>query len=233
MVSWREARPEFLANWGQGQHLVLIGKTGRGKTTFAVDAMEGRHELRGANVCSFVTKDQDETSAKLLKEGWARIAEWPPTYAQRGGRTGTAKVILWPPYTRASTYARKVRPVFLDALDEILYEKNWTVYLDEASYMVESLSLRKSMDELFTQSRSNGITLIAGSQRPVWTSRAQTSQHSWVCSFRIGDVDDARRAGEVMGDRQRWTPVLLNLGPHDFLLVDTIGDQGVVSRIGT
>jgi hypothetical protein len=54
-----------------------------------------------------------------------------------------------------------------------------------------------------------------------------------VCSFRIGDADDARRAGEVMGDRDRWTPVLLGLGPHDFLLVDTIGDRGIVSRVGT
>jgi Cdc6-like AAA superfamily ATPase len=228
-VSWRAAAPEFIEAWEQAEQLVLLGKTGRGKTTFAVDVLDRRHKQRHASVCSFVTKKRDETSEKLIAKGWNRITTWPPTYAQRKA----GKMILWPPYTRASTYPRDVRPVFLDALDEIMEEGNWTLYLDEAGYIVESLKLRTSMDELFTQSRSNGITLMAGSQRPVWVSRAMLSQHAWVCAFRIGDTEDAKRAAEVMGDRDRYAPVLSSLGPHQFLLVDTLGDNAVVSEIGS
>ena len=126
-----------------------------------------------------------------------------------------------------------MRETFKEALDEIMEEGAWTLFMDEASYMVESLKLRTSMDEFFTQARSNGITLVAGSQRPVWVSRAMVSQHSWVCSFRIGDMDDARRAGEVMGDRDRYTKVLNVLSDHQFLLVNTNTDQAVVSKVGT
>jgi hypothetical protein len=142
-------------------------------------------------------------------------------------------VVLWPRYTKASSYAKDVKPTFLSAIDEVMEESAWTVYLDEAPYFVESLGLRRSMDELFNQARSNGITLVAGMQRPYWISRSMVSQHCWVACFRIGDMEDARRAGEVIGDRARYTPVLLNLGEHEFLLVDTIGDNAVISEVGT
>lgn len=227
--SWEEVAPEFIEAWEQGEQLVLLGKTGRGKTTFAADVLERRNQQRQATCIQFVTKKRDPTSDKLISEGWDRIRRWPPTYSQRQ----RGQMILWPPYTKASTYPTDARPVFLEALDEIMEEGNWTLYLDEASYAVQSLRLRTSLDEFFTQSRSNGITLMAGSQRPVWVSRAQLSQHAWVCSFRIGDHQDATRAAEVMGDRDRWRPLLMSLGPHQFLLVDTLNDQGVVSEVGT
>lgn len=229
LVSWELAAPEFVESWEQGEQCVLLGKTGRGKTTFAVDVLERRHEQRDASVISFVAKRSDQTSARLLSNGWNRITKWPPSYEQRE----RGQLILWPPYTRASTYPRDARPIFRDALDEIMAERNWTLYLDEASYMVESMKLRVSMDELFTQSRSSGITLMAGSQRPVWVSRSMLSQHAWVCAFRIGDTDDARRAGEVFGDKDRYTPIITALGPHQFLLASTLEDTAVVSEIGT
>ena len=227
IVSWRKAAPQFIEAWKQGEHLVLLGKTGRGKTTFAVDVLERRHEQRRAKIISMVTKKRDETSAALIGDGWSRITDWPPSYAQRK----RGMLVLWPPYTKASTYPADVRSTFREALDEIMEEGSWTLYLDEASYMVESLRLRTSMDEFFTQSRSNKITLVAGSQRPVWVSRSMVSQHAWVASFRIGDMEDARRAGEVMGDRARYTPVINALGAHQFLLVDTIGDNAIVSEV--
>lgn len=228
-VSWRAVAAEFIEAWEQGEQLVLLGKTGRGKTTFAVDVLERRHQQRQAKVCSFVTKKRDETSRQLIGAGWDRLVDWPPRYSQRNG----GKLILWPPYTKPSTYPRDVRPTFLDAIDEIMEEGAWTLYLDEAGYIVESLKLRVSLDELFTQSRSNEITLMAGSQRPVWVSRAMLSQHAWVCAFRIGDTEDAKRAAEVMGDRDRYAPVVSALGPHQFLLVDTLNDNAVVSQVGS
>lgn len=228
-VSWEAAAPEFIECWDQGEHLIAMGKTGRGKTTFVNDVLTRRWEQREASVCSFVTKPQDKTSSDLLDLGWSRLAKWPPSYAERKDR----RIILWPPYTKASSYARDVKPIFLEAIDEIMEEKRWTLYMDEAPYFVESLGLRKSMDELFNQARSSEITLVAGTQRPVWVSRSMVSQHCWVCCFRIGDMEDAKRAGEVMGDRTRYTPVILGLGPHEFMLVDTIGDNAIISQVGT
>ena len=229
VVSWEEAAPQFIEAWNQGEHMIALGKTGRGKTTFVNDVLNRRWEQRQANIASFIVKPRDTTSSALLEDGWRRITAWPPDYQARKGR----RIMLWPPYTRASTFARDVKGTFMEAIDEIMEEANWTLYLDEAPYFVESLGLRKSMDELFNQARSNGITLVAGMQRPVWVSRSTVSQHGWVACFRIGDMEDAKRAGEVIGDRDRYTPVILGLKGHQFLLVDTIGDRAVISEIGT
>lgn len=228
-VSWRDVAPDFIESWNQGEHMIAMGKTGRGKTTLINDILDRRWDQREANVCSFVTKARDKTTSDLIGQGWSRLTEWPPTYAQRKAR----RIILWPPYTKASTYAQDVKATFRDAIDEIMEESRWTLYMDEAPYFVESLGLRKSMDELFNQARSNEVTLVAGTQRPVWVSRSMVSQHCWVACFRIGDMEDARRAGEVMGDRDRYTPVILGLGEHQFVLVDTIGDNAVISEVGT
>jgi hypothetical protein len=224
IVPWEEVAPEFIDNWEQGQHLVTLGKTGRGKSTFVIEATTLRWKWRQASVCVFITKQTDETWSKT---GWGRIADWPPTYKQRQAR----RVLFWPPYTKASTYAQDRRQVFLEAFDEILAEGKWTLVLDEASYLVQSMHLRTSIDELFTQSRSAKITLVAGSQRPVWVSRGEVSQHSWLAAFKVGDMDDARRAGEVIGDRDRYTAILHALGDHDFVLVNTVTGQGVITRI--
>lgn len=226
---WRRVLPTLLRNWEQGQHFVTLGKTGRGKTTLEIALMEGRHRSRSAQVCSMVVKKRDETSAKLVARGWHRIYDWPPPYAAR--RSG--KIILWPTYTKASTYAKDRRPIFVEAFDEIIEEGSWTLCLDEASYMVESMRIRTSIDELFTQSRSNNITLIAGSQRPVWVSRSMVSQHCWVACFRIGDTTDARRAGEVLGDKDRFAPLIQRLGSHQFVLANTITTEAVVTEVGT
>ncbi len=227
--SWKAVAPECIEAGNQGEHMIALGKTGRGKTTLINDCLERRHKQRDASCCSFVAKPQDRTSSDMLGLGWFRIKEWPPTYAQRKAR----KVMLWPAYTKASTYAKDVKGTFMHAIDEIMEEKRWTLYMDEAPYFVQSMGLRSSMDELFNQARSNEITLIAGAQRPVWVSRSMVSQHCWVACFRIGDMEDAKRAGEVMGDRDRYTPVILGLGEHEFMLVDTIGDNAIISQVGT
>jgi Cdc6-like AAA superfamily ATPase len=228
-VSWQSVAPEFIEAWNQGEHMIALGKTGRGKTTFVNDCMERRQDQRNASICSFIAKKRDSTSSDMLSLGWSQIVEWPPTYAQRKAR----KVMLWPKYTKASSYAKDVKGTFMEAIDEIMEEGNWTLYMDEAPYFVQSMGLRSSMDELFNQARSNQITLIAGAQRPVWVSRSMVSQHCWVAAFRIGDQEDAKRAGEVMGNRDRYTPVILGLGEHQFLLADTISDNAIISEIGT
>jgi energy-coupling factor transporter ATP-binding protein EcfA2 len=235
VVDWDAVSDEFIGSIEQGQHIVTLGKTGLGKSTFSFVVANGLWERRGASVAAFITKKEDRTSAE---QGWIRLGEWPPSFAQRRmpppGRprgSESTRVLVWPSYTKASTYARDRAPVFLRAIDEIMEEGGWVLYLDEASYLVQSMRLRTSLDELFTQARSNGITLIAGSQRPVWVSRGEVSQHTWIAAFKIGDSDDANRAGEVLGDRKRFAPVIPLLEPHQILLINSTTGEGVITMV--
>src|SRR5215472_8162436 len=112
-IRWSVLRPEFLARWEPGEHVGIVGPTGSGKSTIMLNLLEGRAERRGASVVVLATKRRDPLLARL-------------------GR----KVILWPPYPKASQ-ANRNAGVFRDALDEILDEGGWTVAFDEAIYFTE------------------------------------------------------------------------------------------------
>ena len=45
-VSWRAVAPDFIEAWDQGEQLVLLGKTGRGKSTYSLGPVPGKGAIR-------------------------------------------------------------------------------------------------------------------------------------------------------------------------------------------
>jgi energy-coupling factor transporter ATP-binding protein EcfA2 len=224
-VRWSRLRPDFLEHWPQGEHVAIIGPTGVGKSTLALDLLEARAAERDAHVVVLATKRRDPTLAKL---GWPTIGRWPPDYEHRVGK----KVILWPPYGKAST-ARANRAVYEEALDEILEEGGWTVYLDEAIYFTETLGLRHMLDEYWNTARSSRVTVVASSQGTTWIPRAMITQQSWVFVFRPRNEEVMRDAATVAGGRDRFLPAIDALRAHEFVLAQTVSGEAYVSRVGT
>lgn len=224
VVAWEEIAPEFSRRWEQGQHVILLGKTGSGKTTLALELMRERIAERDAMVAALGTKPRDQT---LRRTGWPVVKVWPPTYAQRV----THHLIFWPPYSKPSTARNTTRPRVVEFLDEIMIEGGWTLFVDEMAYLVETLGLRWVLDEYWNGARSSGISLIAGTQRPAWLARSAVSQGDWGISFRINDLEDRRRAGEILGDRARYSEVIGGLRRHQFVMVRTVTDTAVISEL--
>ena len=224
VVPWSEIADDVVYDLDPGQHVAVLGTTGTGKTTFSIDLLNRLVNMRDSHVCAIGVKARDDT---LRKTGWPIIREWPPTYSQYEGR----KVILWPKYSRPSTAKRTTGPVLRDALDEIMLEGAWRVFIDEMAYLVETLGLRAVLDEYWNGARSSHISLIAGTQRPAWLARSSVSQSDWVISFRINDVDDRNRAGEILGDRKRFAPLVgeLRKEEHEFVIVK--GNNAVISWV--
>lgn len=225
-VAWSELRPAFLERFEQGEHCATIGPTGQGKTTLAFDLLEGFHE-HGGSVIVLANKNRDPVLSKLVAAGWPRIKSWPPHYEHRVAR----KVILWPNYGLASN-ARANRPIFVKALDGIMKEGKWFVYVDEMRYMIEQLGLRTIFDEYWNAARSNRVTLIAGSQGVSWIPRGMTTQESWLFLFRPRNAEErkdyATAAGEIEVREE-----LRTLGNHEFLMVHTPSGERYISRVGT
>lgn len=223
-MAWETVSAEMIDLWEQGQHVAILGKTNSGKTTLALELCRMRIEARGAMCALLGTKARDST---LRATGWPIVREWPPTYAQ----LQTHHVIFWPSYSRPSTAKATTRPRVLEILDEVMLQGGWTLFVDEMAYLVETLGLRFVLDEYWNGARSSGISLIAGTQRPAWLARSAVSQTDWTICFRINDLDDRKRAGEIMGNRDRYTPVIGALRDHEFLLVRTVTDMAVITKL--
>jgi hypothetical protein len=223
-VPWDAVAPELIDSWDQGQHVVILGKTGSGKTTVAFEIMEQRIEQRGAMCCALGTKARDDT---LRRTGWPILRKWPPTYAQRQ----THHVIFWPAYSRPSVARHTLAPKITELLDEIMAEGGWTLFVDEMAYLVETLGQRAVLDEYWNGARSSRISLVAGTQRPTWLARSAVSQVDWVICFRINDLTDRTRAAEIMGDRQKYAAAIKTLRGHEFCVVRTITDQAVITEL--
>lgn len=222
-AEWRNVHPELIDEWEQGQHAILLGKTGSGKTTMALELMRQRIRRRGAYTAALGTKPRDKT---LRDTGWPIVRAWPPTYAQMQ----THHVIYWPPYTRPSTARQSTAPAVSHFLDELMLEGGWTLFVDEMAYLVETLGLRHVLDEYWNAGRSSGLSLIAGTQRPYWLSRSAVSQGDWVICFRINDEEDRERAARILGGK-RYIEAIASLRGHECIIARTINDTAVITEL--
>lgn len=229
-VPWRyELRPAFLETWkatGDGaEHLSVIGTTGSGKTTLALSIGMGKlAEDEETRMIILMNKKRDTTMTELINQGTVgHIRKWDDlAYKHRVKRI----ICLWPDYPENLQKAREVaKPVFSDALNGLMHEGDWIIYIDEASYMIEQLGLRTTFDEFWNSGRSNGLALIAGGQRPVWISKSQTSQHSWFITFYIKALEDRRSVGEAVGDRRGVPEAIRRLDKHEFFLIHSDDPQ--------
>ena len=226
-VDYHDLRPEFLDRHRQGDHIAVIGPTGHGKTTVAIDLLEGLVAKNGAYAAILANKRRDPVLRRL---GWPIIPNWParggPSYEIRTGR----RVIVWPPYGQASTTQTRNRGIFEHALDQIIDEGSWSVYFDEIIYFTEQLGLRRQLDEYWNTARSSNVTVLGSSQGTTWIPRAFVTQQSWLVAFRPKTRDGRRALADIGGDRARYEPALERLAKHEFLIVNTQTDEAYISR---
>jgi energy-coupling factor transporter ATP-binding protein EcfA2 len=229
-VPWSVLGPELIDHWEQGEHVATFGMTGSGKTTLNEEILRLRSRHRNAHVVIFATKRRDTGLRELIdKEGWSVVQSWDEIeYAERSNR----RIIVWPPYGRASNAAKQMAPRFRHALDEIIEDGHWTVYFDEMIYFVQQLGLRKEIDEYWNTARSSNITVLASSQGVSWIPKAMKSQMRWVAVFQMqGGRDTLLEVADVCGDRERFLPIIRGLSGHDFLLVRTSTGEAYRSRL--
>ena len=227
VVPWGQLLPNLMYHWDQGEHVLMLGRTGKGKTTLAISLLDERHKLRSTSCIILATKIRDEGLSNLTHRGWHIIRSWPPNYEQRQ----SGKIIFWPQYSLPSKSREEVGPALVEALDNLLLEGNWCVYIDEMAYLVQTLGMRNLIDEYWNGARSNGISLIAGNQRPVHVARSMLANQTWAAVFRLPDLADRQRAGEILGNKKLYTEIIGSLSGHQFFLLNSDSERGVISQV--
>jgi ABC-type dipeptide/oligopeptide/nickel transport system ATPase component len=201
--------------WKPGQHVGIVGPTGAGKTYIAKDLLALRR-----HAVVLATKSKDKT---LDEYHFEKYTSWPADYDARF-------VLLWKKAKNLGDYQTQ-RLLIYKALDDIYRHGGWTVYMDDLYYISDTLGLKRAIQMLYTQVRSQEVSLVASMQRPRWVPLEAVSQSTYLMTFHVRDRYDVERIAGGMGvDRKDYQLAMQSLGEYEFLLVQSNGEIIKVMR---
>jgi len=216
---WEQLKREF--RWRQGEHLAAIAPTGAGKTTLFSELMP----YRKYNIM-FGTKPADDTYDWILKNGFQRIESVDEI------RSYHNNYLLWP--SQRKTIPQTLiaqRKAFAEAMDVIVQQRSWTVWVDESKYIAEMLKLRTELTYCLEQLRSIDATVICGAQRPAFLPLSVLSNSSHIFMWKTTLDTDAKRLGDIGGvDAKQVMLEAKTLDRHEFLYIRTRGTEARIIR---
>lgn len=235
-VSWEDHMETMV--WNPGEHVVLIGPTGRGKTVLWRNLIRYR-EQRDAHILIVATKAKDDSLGELTPSGfWVtkrQLNRHPRGYLltrswSRATRVDHPRVLLWVKY-RGPASVNKQRQEAQEALQDIFSQGGWTVVLDELRWFVDRMKLEQWVVDLYLQGRSLGVTAIAGTQRPRHVPLEVYSNAMHLYIWGTKDTQDLRRLGGLGGmDELEIREAVGNLTGHDVLYIDALRERMYVTR---
>ncbi len=160
--------------WKQGEHVVIIGDTGSGKTYLESKILQLR-----THVIVVRTKPDD-----IKFDGFHKVPTITKIGSQRFSGLGKriTKFLLTPKYDEQQIEAARV-------FEKVWKEGGWCIAIDETYYATQILKLERQINKLLTQGRSKHISVICGMQRPAWISRFAMSQATHAFIFRCEGRD--------------------------------------------
>jgi hypothetical protein len=209
-IGFDEWRNYFARTWQQGEHVTILGHTGSGKTTVAYEILPIRDY-----VLILASKPKDKLISLSKGEGYHFAKEWPIDFSLY------PRNVLWPKVARVEDL-RTQQAVFGRCLHDVYSGGGWCLYMDEVRYLSETLRLRKLLELLWLQGRSNEISLVATSQRPAWIPLEAYQSASHLFMFRESDMRNLQRLREIGGvDRDRLAYDLQRIPKHDCIYVNS------------
>jgi hypothetical protein len=197
--------------WKQGEHVVVIGRTGSGKTYLISKLIQLRQY-----VVFFRTKPDKNKFPDLFH---TRTAD-----AMR--HFNGMRLLLEPDYKRQAVEGYRM-------LDNAWQDGSWCVVIDELWYAEEQLGLRDYVNRMLTQGRSKDISAVLGVQRPVDISRFALSETKHLFIFQTEGRDLKFTLRDSTTDR--IVPAVQSLQRYEFIYYNRETGQiakGNANRLG-
>ncbi len=208
-ITYADFLNRMKSQWKLGEHIGVIAPTGGGKTWIVRDLLNlKKHAVVVA------TKAKDKTLTLYEKEdGYKNYEKWPPDYLH-------THVLLWKKPKQLGDYAEQQALIYL-LMNDLYKRGGYALYFDDLYYVSETLKLKRPLQMLYTQVRSNGVSILASMQRPAWVPLEAVSQATYIILFRIRSRVDIERAADGMGiDRRELIAAIAELGDFEFLLLE-------------
>lgn len=200
--------------WMQGEHMAMIGPTGRGKTNLSMLLLPLR-----TYVTVFATKPQDDSLDLYVDAfGYKKLTEWQPKLsAEKYPRR-----ILWPDARSLKNSQKNQERVFGPALDDIFGQGSWCVYLDELWWMSYILPFKTEVKIYLQQGRSLGLSLVCATQRPAWVPLEIFDQSTHLFFWADNDKANLDRISGIGGfDSLKIRACIQTLRPYEVLYINT------------
>jgi energy-coupling factor transporter ATP-binding protein EcfA2 len=210
-VGWESAVAHMA--WQQGEHITLIGPTGSGKTELIIALL--RHHRW---VLFLSTKRIDKTIIPLKTMGYKTIHSSNELNPEIHSR-----FIIAPKWQRKLDPVKQSafhKKVFSDTLTRAFWQTGWTVAIDELEYINRDLQITVPVNLLLRQGRSQGNSLIVGTQRPRHVTLHAYEQADHIFIWKQGDASNVERAAEFTDlSKREVMRISSTLGKHDVLYV--------------
>lgn len=174
----------------------------------------------------FGTKPADSTYDKILRNGYVRIQDMSEIKSYHHN------YLLWPKYQKTIRKTMEVqREAFMDAMNTIVNQRAWTVWVDEAKYMNQNLKLGPELTFMLEQLRSINATVICGAQRPSMLPLSALSSASHIMLWKSNLDVDKKRLADIGGvDVKELAAELETLDKHEFVYIHTRGTEAKMVR---
>ena len=209
----------------EGEHVTLIGRTGRGKTTLAARGLLPRYPY----VLYLATKQYDRSAYPYLEAHGFQMTDNPRLDSRRH-----PKVIYRPGPFGVSEADKKLAGERMALVLDVAYrQRGWAIYADELGFLVDQKVARVALEHIWRTGRGlerkvDGrkvpapITLIASTVNPVDIPRVALDQITHLFIWRQTEQQRAERIAEIAGrEKRELIPILMSLPEYEALYLNT------------